>query len=138
MKIKWVHWILVYLFWIISSGLGFLCLISARNLSLLALYGFSTSRWVAPVVDKVAFLILGILWLAFILLAEHYYRKAATKIALWKRFSLATSIELFLLSGSHLVPVLIITRSNTNWWSLLLPAIEIIGGITFLEQYKSG
>jgi len=138
MKTKWTHWILVYLFWVITAGLAFLCLISARNLSLLVLYAFSVSKWVAPVVDKMTFLILGILWLVLVIFAEYYYRKATARIVLWKHFSLVTSIELFFLSGSHLVPVLIITRWNTYWGSLLLLAIEIIGGITFLEQYKFG
>ena len=136
MKIKWTHGILVYLFWVITAGLGFLCLISARNLSLLVLYAFSASRWVAPVVDKMTFLILGILWLVLVILAEYYYRKAVTRIVLWKHFSLVTSIELFFLSGTHFIPILMISRTKFYWGILLLPTIELMGGIIFLIRRR--
>ena len=136
MKSKWIQWILVYVFWIITMGLGFLCLISARNLSLSILYLFSVSRWSAPAIDKMTFLILGILWLVLVIFAEYYYREANSKNILWKHFSLITAIELFCLSGSHLIPFLIISKTNVYGGSLLLPVIELIGGIGFFEQYK--
>lgn len=131
MKTNWTQWLLVYLFWVITAGLGFLCLISARNLSLLVLYAFSASRWVAPAVDKFAFLILAVLWLVLVIFTEYYYRAAVPKNILWKHFFLITSIELFFLSGSHLIPILIINKTNIYWGNLLLPGIELIGGIIF-------
>ncbi len=136
MKIKWTQWLFVYVFWAITAGLGFLCLFSARKLSLFILYAFSANRWVASIVDKMTFLILGILWLVVVVFAEYYYRRTVTKRILWKHFSLITSIELFFLSGSYLIPVLIISKSEVYGGSLLLPVIELIGGIIFLEQYK--
>jgi len=119
MKRKWIQWILVYVLWIITAGLGFLCLISART-----------------AVDKMTFLILGILWLVLVIFAEHYYREALPKKTLWKHFSLITAIELFFLSGSHLMPILIISKTNVYGGSFLLPVIELIGGVIFFEQYK--
>ena len=136
MKTSWIQWILVYVFWVITAGLGFLCLISARNLSLSILYLFSVSRWTASAVDKMIFLILGVLWLVLVIFAEYYYREAVAKNILWKHFSFITSTELFCLSGSHLIPVLIIGKTNVYWGSLLLPGIELIGGIIFFMQYK--
>jgi len=62
-----------------GAGLGFLCLISARNLSLLVFYAFSTSRWVAPAVDKFTFLILAVLWLVLVIFTEYYYREVVPK-----------------------------------------------------------
>lgn len=131
MKTKWTQWLLVYLFWVITAGLGFLCLISARNLSLLVLYAFTASRWVAPAVDKFTFLILAVLWLILVIFTEYYYRGAVPKNILWKHFSLITSIELFFLSGSHLIPILIVSKSKIYGGSFLLPGIELIGGIIF-------
>jgi len=136
MKRKWIQWILVYVLWIITAGLGFLCLISARSLSLSILYLFSVSRWAAPAVDKMTFLTLGILWLVLVIFAEHYYREALPRKTLWKHFSLITAIELFFLSGSHLMPILIISKTNVYGGSFLLPVIELIGGVIFFEQYK--
>jgi len=131
MKTNLTQWLLVYVFWVITAGLGFLCLISARNLSLSILYLFSVSRWSAPAIDKMIFIILGILWLVLVIFAEYYYREAVAKNIVWKRFSLITAIELFCLSGSHLIPILIISKTEVYGGSLLLPAIELIGGITF-------
>ena len=131
MKTKWTYWILVYLLWVTTAGLGFLCLISARNLSLLVIYAFSASRWVAPAVDKFTFLILAVLWLVLVIFTEYYYRGAVPKNILWKHFSLITSIELFFLSGSHLIPILIVSKSKIYGGSFLLPGIELIGGIIF-------
>lgn len=131
MKTKWIQWILVYLFWIITAGLGFLCLISARNLSLSILYLFSVSRWSAPAIDKMTFLILAVLWLVLVIFTEYYYRAAVPKNILWKHFSLITSIELFFLSGSHLIPILIVSESKIYGGSFLLPGIELMGGIIF-------
>ena len=131
MKTKWTYWILVYVFWVITAGLGFLCLTSARNLSLSILYVFSAGRWVAPVVDKMIFLALGILWLVLVIFAEYYYREAVPKNVLWKHFSLITAIELFCLSGSHLIPILIISETKVSGGSLLLPVIELMAGIIF-------
>jgi len=71
MKTSWIQWILVYLFWFITAGLGFLCLISARSLSLSILYLFSVSRWAASAVDKMIFLILAVLWLVLVIFAEY-------------------------------------------------------------------
>lgn len=131
MKTNWTQWLLVYLFWIITAGLGFLCLISARNLSLSVLYLFSVSRWSASAIDKMTFLILGVLWLVLVIFAEYYYRGAVPKNILWKHFSLITSIELFFLSASHLIPILIVSKSKIYGGSFLLPGIELIGGIIF-------
>jgi len=137
MKAKWTQWILVYTLWIITAGLGFLCLTSARNLCISILYAFSANRWVAPVIDKFTFLALGILWLVLVIFTESYYREAVPKKTLWKHFSLITFIELFFLGGVHLIPILIISRSGGLYWaSFLIPAIEFIGGIIFFEQYK--
>ncbi len=136
MKTNWIRWILVYVFWVTTAGLGFLCLISARNSSLSILYLFSVSRWVAPAVDKIVFLILGVLWLVLVIFTEYYYRQAVAKNILWKHFSLVTAIQLFCLSGSHFIPVLIVSKTNVYGTSLLLPAIELIGGIILLGQYK--
>ncbi len=131
MKTNWIQWILVYVFWVITAGLGFLCLISARNLSLSILYLFSVSRWVAPAVDNIISLILAVLWFVLVIFAEYYYRGAVPKNILWKHFSLITSIELFFLSGSHLIPILIVSKSKIWGGSFLLPGIELIGGIIF-------
>lgn len=137
MKTKWVKWVLVYVLWIITAGLGFLCLTSGRNLFISILYAFSVNRWVAPAVDKFTFVILGILWLVLVIFTESYYREAVPKKNLWKHFSLITFIELFFLGGAHLTPILITSKlGGLHWASFLLPAIEFIGGIVFLEQYK--
>lgn len=137
MRTKWLQWILVYGLWIITAGLGFLCLTSARNLCISILYAFSANMWVAPAIDKFTFLALGILWLILVIFTESYYREALLKKILWKHFSLITTIELLFLGVAHLIPILIMSKSKGLYWSsLLLPAIELIGGVVFFEQYK--
>ena len=130
-RTKWTYGILAHLLWITTAGLGFLCLISARNLPLLILHAFSASRWVAPAVDKFIFLVLAILLLVLVIFAEYYYREAVPKNILWKRFFFVTSIELFFLSGSHLIPILIVSKSKIYGGNFLLPGIELVGGIIF-------
>ena len=136
MKKGLVKWILVYVFWVITAALGFLCLISTTNLSISILYLFNVNRWTASVADKMIFIIVGILSLVLVVVAECYYREAVAKKILWKRFSLITAIQLLCLSVAHLIPVLIISGWNISWGSLLLPGIELIGGVIFFAQYK--
>ncbi len=140
MKTKWTNGILLYLLWSITTILGFLCLTTANNLSLLGLSSSSLNRWEASLMAQFIFLVLGLLWFSLVIVAESRYRKSVTRTALWRRFSLVSSIELFFLSGAQLIPVLVVIKLGLgiNWWSLLLPATEIVGGVMFLEQGKSG
>ncbi len=136
--IKWTQWIWVYVLWMITAGLGLLCMLTARSLSVSLIYVFSTNMWMASVIDKFVFLALGIALLAFIIFTEFYYRGAVLKNILRKRFFLVTSIELFFLFGAHLISILIASRSG-GWYgrNFFLPAIELIGGIIlFILQYR--
>ncbi len=136
MKINWLQWILVYVFWVITVGLGFLCLISARNLSLSILQLFADNRWTASAIDKMLFIILAVLWLVLVIFAEYYYREGVAKNILWKHFSLVMAIQLFCLSAAHFIPVLIVSITDIYWAALLLPGMELIGGITFFALHK--
>ena len=123
MRKKWKIEILAYLLWSITIVLGFLCLTSINTVSLLGLSASSLNRWEASAMAQFIFILLGLVWFSFVVVAEMRYRKSATGLVLWRRFSLMTSIELFFLSGAHLTPVLLIIKSGLgiNWWSFLLP-----------------
>ena len=47
MKIKWTRWIWVYVLWIITTALGFLCMLSTRSFTVFLIYFFPTNMWVA-------------------------------------------------------------------------------------------
>ena len=100
-------YVLCYLFWIVSVGLGLLDMILIREL----LGQFSdllvADIWICVVVDKFALLILGLIWIAFTIVSENHYRKGISEGDLVRRFALVTAAELSVPVLAYVMPFLI-------------------------------
>jgi hypothetical protein len=99
-------YILAYLLWIVSMGLGVLALFFIREAYLLAIVVSASNRsgrlpselfalaLQARAADQLSIVVLGLFMIILIVYLEHYYRTAVPAGSLWARFSLATAIEL--------------------------------------------
>jgi hypothetical protein len=68
----------------------------------------TTNRWSAGAIDKFLFLGLAILWLAFAIFTEAYYRKGAETNTILPRFFYITGIELLILFFIQNIPLALI------------------------------
>jgi len=67
----------------------------------------SFNPWAVPAADKFAFLFLAVIFLAFIVFCESYYRDGVIKNKLWRRFSLITGGQFIILFLAHIIPLLL-------------------------------
>ena len=93
--------------WIITGVLGLLGILIARSVVNKTYIALRLNPWALGAVDKWGFLLLGLVWLVFVIVCENYYREGIEGNVLWRRFGLITAAELFLLILIGLVPFLI-------------------------------
>ncbi len=88
--------------WIISGALGLWVLFAARG-AVLALYmAFRLPSVAFAVIDKWAFVLMGLVCLAAIVYIQHYYSQAEKKGLLLQRFGRVTAVELAVLGVAYL------------------------------------
>jgi uncharacterized membrane protein YhdT len=87
-----------------------------------------TNRWAAGAIDKFLFLGLAILWLAFIIFTEAYYRKGAENNTLFPRFFYVTGIELLILFFFQNVPLALL-GIKFSWLEIILAIAEVGIGV---------
>ena len=99
-------YILAYLLWIVSTGLGILALYYVREAYLLSLAVAAFKRSDRPpaelfdqamrarAADQWSLLVVGILTIVLIVYLEHLYRSGVPSGSLWARFSLVSALEI--------------------------------------------
>ncbi len=116
-------YVLCYVLWFITVALGLYNLLSIRGLYLLilevgALKG-SFNPWAISAADKFAFLILAVIFLAFVIYCESYYRVGVIKSKLWRRFSLITGGQFILLFLINIIPIILYHELYTLGYNIL-------------------
>ena len=71
-------YILAYLFWLITAAIGMLAIFQTRNMINVVWPALGGNRWVLRAVDRFGLLLLGLLWLVYVIFVEQYYRMSIT------------------------------------------------------------
>ncbi|CAN5837719.1 hypothetical protein BH10CHL1_BH10CHL1_45480 [soil metagenome] len=138
MQVKFTHYILAYLLWLLTCAVAVLVAVTLRSTyHVLLAFDFS-QRYTARAIDDFAILILGIGLLFVIVLVEHYYRTGVQTGRLFMRFCLVTLSELGLLALLHLTQVGIAgAYQQFNRTTLWLGIGELLGAIAFGWLYRN-
>ncbi len=138
MQVKFTHYILAYLLWLISCALAVLVAVTIRSTYHILIAFYSSQRYMARAIDDFAILILGIGLLFVIVLVEHYYRIGVQTGRLFMRFCLFTLGEFGLLALLHLVQFGVArTYQQFNTTTLWLGGGELLGVLVFGWLYRS-
>ena len=102
------QYVLIYVCWLLAMVLGFLFLVSGRELLLTVLAIQQVDLKVVGLIDKLVFFVMGVIGLCVIVLSEGYLRAGAKKAQLIERMGLVFGVELLALFvfdlGRLLVP----------------------------------
>lgn len=91
--------VLVYLLWAVVILLALWCLVASRSAINIVYIVLTWNRWVLRAVDRWSLLLLGIVWLVGVIVTEAWFRDAAEKGVLWKRFVIVAGSE-FVIGGA--------------------------------------
>ena len=133
---------LAYGMWIVDLLLAFWLAFLSRNviLEILALFYNKTSwsypRWVV-VIDRVYTLMVGLGWLVFMIVVEHYIMAGVKKGNLLKRFTRVTGLVLLSIFVVDLIMFWLQGIGSGNWLRWLILAAELAIGTGMYVYYKS-
>jgi hypothetical protein len=138
---KIINYVIAYIMWIVDIGLALLLFILSRTalLGFLGLFykqGSPQYNYTVSFIDKVFSIALGLVWLAFVIFTEQYFRKGVSKENLLKQFTGVTGwilLEIFLINLILLWLPGVGSSSGLNW---LILTTELIIGITLVVYSK--
>jgi hypothetical protein len=127
---KVLKYSLAYILWIVDLGLGLWLFFIGRTafLGILALsYKPGNLAYAHRVdfADKAFVFILGLGWLIFMIVSEHYYRSSALKAELPQRFARVTGILLLSLFVVDLILFWVQGVGSGSWLRWLILAAEL-------------
>lgn len=136
---------LAYLLWVITTLLGGLALLQARDayLSVVVLSTYNRvkdnptdlfySSLQTRTMDQWSYLLLGLLLVILIVFIEHFYRMGVQPGSLRLRFIQVTTVEFGILFVANLTTAMIVWDvSGFTWRSLYYPLIELLATIIFI------
>ena len=130
--------IAAYLLSAFTGALGLLNWIVLREMLMTLVASSSISRWSWRAIDQFSFLLLGMLWLAFVLYVQHDYARRAERQTLWSTVMLLTGIQALLLFFCHLIPPAIGIIRYTSLQFVMAGAEGVVGaGLVCLARYYS-
>jgi hypothetical protein len=75
-----LRYVIAYVFWLLAGLIGLLVLFVARA-ALNALWpAMGFSRWLLRSFDQFSLVLMGLLWLVYVIFCEDYYRTSITKV----------------------------------------------------------
>ncbi|MGB9681965.1 MAG: hypothetical protein ACP5RW_09045 [bacterium] len=128
---KTLSYILCYIFWIVTLASSFFLFLLGREFYLKIMALLNTNRWSAGAIDKFLFLGLAILWLAFAIFTEAYYRKGVENSTLLPRFFYVTGIELLVLFFIQNIPLALVGL-RFSLLEIILALGELLIGILLI------
>ena len=69
---------LAYLCWIATAAAGMLCIFQTRNAINVLWPAAGGSRWVLRAIDRFGLLLMGLIWLVYVIFVEQHYRSSIT------------------------------------------------------------
>lgn len=128
--------------WIVNIALAFWLAFLSRNVLLEVLAHFypegswSYPRWVV-VIDRFYTLLVGLAWLVFMIVVQHYIIGGLKKGNLLKRIARVTGLVLLALFVVDLALFWLQGIGGSNWSRWLILAGELIVGAAMYIYYKS-
>jgi hypothetical protein len=138
---KVLKYVSAYILWIVGSGFVAWLFYLGRTvlLGLLALSG-QAGEWqfakTVNLIDRVVTVVLGLGWLAFVIITEDYFRKAVKKGNLLSRFARVTGPVLLCIFVVDLVFFWLQGIGSDNWLRWLFLAVELGGGIALVVAVR--
>jgi hypothetical protein len=138
---KVLKYVSAYSMWIVVSGFVAWLFYLGRTvlLGLLALSG-QAGEWqfakTVNLIDRVVTVVLGLGWLAFVIITEDYFRKAVKKGNLLSRFARVTGPVLLCIFVVDLVFFWLQGIGSDNWLRWLFLAVELGGGIALVVAVR--
>lgn len=133
-------YVAAYVLWIIAAALGVWFMLISRNayLSALALYAGDSVRrgWQTRFLDKVLAIVIGLLWLAAMIVVEVYFRRGIQRHALLGRFAKVAGIEFLVIFVADAF-LLWIQMGSESWWRWLILGGELVLGIALVWLARS-
>lgn len=130
-----------YGIWIVDLGLAAWLFYLSRTvfLGLLALSG-QAGEWqfakTVNLIDRVVTVVLGLGWLAFVIITEDYFRKAVKKGNLLRRFVRVTGPVLLCIFVVDLILFWLQGIGSSYWLRWLILAVELCVGIALVVSGK--
>ena len=138
---KVIKYVSAYVLWIVDLGLTFWLIFISRTvfLDIFALF-YKEGAWVysrrVDLADKVFLLILGLGWLVFMIVVEEYFRAAALRDDLLKRFARVTGPVLLGIFGVDVLLFWVQGVGRDNWLRWLILAAELGIGIALIVSVR--
>ena len=132
-----IRYVSAYLMWIVDLGLTFWLFMISRTvfLGIFALSYKGGQLIYAQRVDfaeKVFSILLGLAWLAFMIIVEAYFRSGASRDDLLKRFAKVTGPVLLVIFGVDLTLFLLQGIGTGGWLRWFMLVAELSAGIVLL------
>jgi hypothetical protein len=135
-----LSYVAAYLLWIIAAALGvwFMLLSRSALLDALALYaGDSVVRgWQTRFLDKVSAIVIGLLWLAAVIVIEVYFRRGVRQHALLGRFDKVAGLEFLVIFVTDVL-LLWVQMGSESWWRWLILGGELVLGVALIWIARS-
>lgn len=141
---KIFDYFIAYVLWVVTLGLGIWLILLSRE----ALEAFLGGYYIkgenqfmlirqARFLDIAIPFVLWLLWFAFLIIIEEYYRKGAEKRLIWWRFARVTGWLLVLIFIVDLIQVLLVGAMVAGWLRWLLVTLELLVGVALLIFSRS-
>ena len=141
-KLNLLHYVGYLLCWVIAMVLGFLDLVTVREVALGLLAVGEVDVKLAVLVDKIGFFFFSVFGLVILTLSEAYYRTGLHKGILSVRFGLITGIELltlFVCDGILLMLPGLSEGARPGGLKVIVElVIGIVGVALFLKHRSAG
>jgi hypothetical protein len=138
---KFINYVIAYIMWIVDIGLALLLFILSRNalLRFLGLFykqGSPQYNYSVSFIDKIFSIALGLVWLAFVIFTEQYFRKGVTKETLFRQITRVTGSLLLGIFVVNLILQWLPGVSSNYWMNWFILATELVIGITLVVFSK--
>lgn len=80
-----------YALWLALSALGIIDILLMRTTMIDVMFRTRVSGWAIPAIEKWAFFVLALIWLAVVVWLEEYLTRAKTSALFWRRAARTTA-----------------------------------------------
>jgi len=131
------QYVLIYMCWLLAMVVGFLALVSGRELLLMLLAVQQVDLKVVGLLDKLVFFVMGVIGLCIIVLSEGYLRTGAYKARLTERIGFVFGVELLALFVFDLGRLFVPDVADSARPEVIQTGMSlVVGGLGFWVYWK--
>jgi hypothetical protein len=134
---RWLNYLAAYIGWAVCIILAIWTLLVWRNAfsAAISIFFIKGSDWRAiqsGFYDKVFLIIIGLLWLYFMIISEQYVRKGAAKRRLVKSLAWIFGLVITITFVGDFFLFILIGTNPLSWFRLLILVVELALGVGLL------